>query len=38
MVGVGRFVIGLASDIVILEGAELRDYIRDFVSRHLEKV
>ena len=38
MEGVGRFVIGLASDIVILEGAELRDYIRDFVSRHLEKV
>lgn len=38
MEGVGRFVIGLASDITILEGTELRDYIRDFVSRHLEKV
>ena len=38
MEGVGRFVIGLASDIVILEGPELRDYIRDFVSRHLENV
>jgi predicted DNA-binding transcriptional regulator YafY len=38
MEGVGRFVIGLASDIAILDGAELRDYIRDFVIRHLEKV
>lgn len=34
--GVGRFVIGLASDISILEGTELRDYIRNFVSAHLE--
>jgi predicted DNA-binding transcriptional regulator YafY len=36
--GVGRFVIGLASEIVILEGAELREYIRSFVSDHLEKI
>lgn len=36
--GVGRFVIGLASDIVILEGEELREYIRSFVSEHLEKI
>lgn len=34
--GVGRFVMGLASDISILEGTELRAYIRDFVSAHLE--
>lgn len=34
--GVGRFVMGLASDISILEGTELRDYIRNFVSAHLE--
>lgn len=38
MEGVGRFVIGLASDITIIEGTELREYIRSFVSRHLEKV
>ena len=38
MEGVGRFVIGLASDITIIEGEELREYIRYFVSRHLEKV
>ena len=38
MEGVGRFVIGLASDISILEGAELKEYIRDFVSRYLEIV
>ena len=38
MEGVGRFVIGLASDITIIEGTELREYIRNFVSRHLGKV
>lgn len=38
MEGVGRFVIGLASDISILDGIELRDYIRNFVSRYLEIV
>lgn len=38
MEGVGRFVIGLASDISILDGVELRDYIRNFVSRYLEIV
>ena len=38
MEGVGRFVIGLASDITIIEGTELREYIGNFVSRHLEKV
>ena len=34
--GVGRFVMGLASDISILEGAKLREYIRNFVSAHME--
>lgn len=38
MEGVGRFVIGLASDISILDGVELREYIRNFVSRYLEIV
>lgn len=33
--GVGRFVIGLAGDIVILEGEELKGYIRNYVSEHL---
>ncbi len=36
MEGVGRFVIGLASDISILDGVELRNYIRNFVSQYLE--
>lgn len=34
--GAGRFVMGLASDISILEGTELREYIRNFVSAHLK--
>ena len=33
--GVGRFVIGLAGDITILEGEELREHIRSYVSSHL---
>ena len=33
--GVGRFVIGLAADVEILEGEELKKYIRHFVSDHL---
>ena len=33
--GVGRFVIGLASDVVILEGEELKEYIRKYVAEHL---
>lgn len=37
MEGVGRFVIGLAADIEILEGQELKDYIHQFVSENLAK-
>ena len=33
--GVGRFVIGLADDIEILEGQELKDYIHRFVAENL---
>ena len=36
--GVGRFVIGLAADITIIEGEELKQYIRSYVSKHLAKL
>ena len=36
--GVGRFVIGLAADITIVEGPELNEYIRDYVTKHLKTV
>lgn len=36
--GVGRFVIGLAADVTILEGEELKDYIRHYVAEHLERI
>ncbi len=36
--GVGRFVLGLAADVTILEGEELKEYIRHYVSDHLEKI
>jgi predicted DNA-binding transcriptional regulator YafY len=32
--GVGRFVIGLANDVVIREGDGLKDYLREFVAGH----
>lgn len=35
LLGVGRFVIGLADDIEIVEGEELKKYIRDFAERYL---
>lgn len=38
MEGVGRFVIGLAGDITIIEGEELKDYIHKYVSAHLAKI
>ena len=38
MEGVGRFVIGLAADVVILEGEELKEYIRQYVAAHLSKI
>ncbi|MCR5276286.1 MAG: WYL domain-containing protein [Bacteroidales bacterium] len=36
--GVGRFVSGLAADIEILEGDELRDYIRRYAAEHLVNI
>lgn len=36
MEGVGRFVIGLAHEITILESDELKEYIRNFVERYLK--
>jgi predicted DNA-binding transcriptional regulator YafY len=36
MEGVGRFVIGLAHEITILESDELKEYIRKFVERYLK--
>ena len=36
--GVGRFVIGLAADINIVEGEELKQYIRSYVTDHLAKI
>ena len=38
MEGVGRFVIGLAADVVILEGEELKNYIRQYVVAHLSEI
>ena len=37
MEGVGRFVIGLASDIKVIDSPELNAYIQDFYTRHLSK-
>lgn len=34
--GAGRFVLGLAADIEIMEGEELKKYIKDFVSKNLK--
>ena len=35
--GVGRFVIGLAADVKIVEGEELKAYIRQYVAEYLAK-
>mgnify|MGYP002854731507 CR=1 FL=1 len=35
--GVGRFVMGLAADIEIIEGKELKEYIRQYVAENLTK-
>ena len=35
MEGVGRFVIGLASDVRVIDSPELKAYIKTFVSNHL---
>ena len=36
MAGVGRFVIGLAHDVRIVDSPALTEYIKDFVSKHLQ--
>lgn len=36
--GVGRFVIGLAADIEIIEGEELKEYIRQYVAENLVNI
>lgn len=38
MAGVGRFVIGLAHDIKVVDSPALTDYIRDFVSKQLSAI
>ena len=37
MEGVGRFVLGLANEIEIIDSPELRLYLRDFVSKHIAR-
>lgn len=37
MAGVGRFVIGLAHDIKVVDSPALTEYIKEFVSNHLQK-
>lgn len=37
MEGVGRFVIGLAADIKIIESPELEEYVKSFAHKHLTK-
>ena len=36
--GAGRFVIGLAADVNILEGNALRKYILDYQKKYIEKL
>ena len=36
MAGVGRFVIGLAHDIKVVDSPALTEYIKEFVSKHLQ--
>lgn len=36
--GAGRFVIGLAADIKILEGKELQDYIKKYEKKYIQKL
>ena len=36
--GAGRFVIGLAADIKVLEGAKLLDYIHKYDHKHIQKL
>ena len=34
MEGVGRFCIGLAGDVKVVDSPELEEYIKDFISRN----
>ena len=36
--GAGRFVIGLAADVKILEGEALRKYILDYQKKYIQKL
>ena len=36
MAGVGRFVIGLAHDVTVVDSPALTEYIKEFVSKHLQ--
>ena len=36
--GVGRFVIGIANDITIVEGDSLREYLQEYLSSHCNKL
>lgn len=38
LAGVGRFVAGLAHEIKILEGEELKEYLRDYTKNYLMKI
>ena len=36
--GAGRFIIGLANDIEIIEGEKVKEYLRDFTKKHLDGI
>lgn len=38
MQGIGRFVIGLADDITIIDGAQLKEYLKCYSVNHIEKL
>ena len=38
MEGVGRFVIGLAADVKILEGDSLKEYIKAYDKKYIQKI
>lgn len=38
MYGAGRFVIGLAADIKILQGKKLLEYIREYDKKHIQRL
>ena len=38
MEGVGRFVIGLAADVKILEGDSLKEYIKTYEKKYIQKI